>query len=53
MKNYFTDLKKKEFGVAMMNALALNSAKQSVNSCCSWIYHQPNMPEEAKKLRKF
>ena len=32
---------------------ALASAKVNVNSNCTWFFHQPKVPDAAKKLRKF
>lgn len=35
------------------SALALKSAVTTSNLACGYIYYQPEMPKEAKKLRKF
>ncbi len=40
-------------GVAMLNAVALLMAVQTVNSACWWIHHQPKVPAELQKFRKF
>lgn len=37
----------------LMAALALVITTVSVNSACIFYMHQPEVPEEAKKLRKF
>jgi cyclic lactone autoinducer peptide len=37
----------------MVSALALLSAVTTSNLACGYIYYQPEMPKEAKKLRKF
>ena len=37
----------------IVGAIALASAKSSVNSTCSWFFHQPKIPNNVKKLRKF
>lgn len=34
-------------------ALALLVTTVSVNTCCSWYGHQSELPDGAKKLRKF
>lgn len=34
-------------------ALAVVIATNSANSACFWIAHQPELPEDVKKLRKF
>lgn len=46
----------KKLSVVMGNVvsvLALKSAVVSSNLACGYIYFQPEMPKEAKKLRKF
>lgn len=32
---------------------AVSVSKMSANSRCCYIYHQPKMPNDLKKLRKF
>lgn len=34
-------------------ALALSATAATANSTCVYITHQPKLPENAKKLRKF
>lgn len=36
-----------------MNALAIKAAIRNANSTCAWLDHQPKVPVEAKRLRKF
>lgn len=36
-----------------LNLLAIATLISSVNSACNWLQYQPDMPEEAKKFRKF
>ena len=44
----------KKYGcMAMMNAVAIAMAIQTVNSTCGWFHHQPEVPAELKKFRKF
>lgn len=38
---------------ALFAALAFLIAAASANSTCMWISHQPELPEDVKKLRKF
>ncbi|MDE5916665.1 MAG: cyclic lactone autoinducer peptide [Oscillospiraceae bacterium] len=38
---------------ALFAALAFLIAAVSANSTCMWISHQPELPENVKKLRKF
>lgn len=42
----------KKFG-GMFAALALVITTFTVNSACAFLMHQPMLPEEARKLRKF
>ena len=35
------------------NRCAVELMVSSVNTACCWIHHQPEVPEEAKKYRKF
>lgn len=37
----------------MVNALALFLAIISVESTCVWVHHQPKVPEEFYKRKKF
>lgn len=37
----------------MVSGLALISAVTTSNLACGYIYYQPEMPKEVKKLRKF
>ena len=51
MKSNFSKLVTK-FG-GLFAALAVIIASVSANSACMWISHQPELPEDVKKLRKF
>lgn len=53
MKKLYQLLKKKCTVVNLMNLCALALLLQSVNTTCVWAHHQPNVPEEAKRFRKF
>ncbi len=37
----------------VLAAFALVVTALTSNVACGWVYHQPKMPEAAKKLRKF
>lgn len=39
--------------IKVVDALAFVLVVQSVNSACLWHFHQPEIPSEALKLRKF
>lgn len=40
-------------GGSMLAALALIVTTASANSACMLVMHQPELPESARKLRKF
>lgn len=42
---------KKMFSV--LNCLALSMVVAGVQQCCYWVFHQPELPVEADKYRKF
>ncbi|RKJ05646.1 cyclic lactone autoinducer peptide [bacterium D16-54] len=35
------------------NALAILTVFQNVNSGCMWLDHQPEVPEEARRFKRF
>ena len=35
----------------IVNAMALKSVKKNVNQACAWFFHQPELPEAAKKFK--
>lgn len=35
-----------------VNHIAMTTAKQSVNSTCIYIHHQPKVPESANKFKR-
>lgn len=37
----------------LANRCAFELMVGSVNAACAWLHHQPEVPEEAKKYRKF
>ncbi len=52
MKKLMTFVRK-HGAMALVNSFALALAIQTVNTACAWIYHQPEVPEDLKKMRKF
>lgn len=42
---------KKVWGI--MNALAVAVVAVGAQQCCFWFFHQPELPAEADKFRKF
>lgn len=53
MKKLAAVLKKKCNPLTLINLCALAVMISSVNATCSWVHHQPEVPEEAKRFRKF
>lgn len=51
MKSFMLKFFKKYGG--MFAALALTVTAVNVNSACFWINNQPELPADAKSLRKF
>lgn len=39
--------------IGLANRCAFGLMAGSVNSTCGWLHHQPKVPAEAKKYRKF
>lgn len=37
----------------ILGALAIVVTTYNVNACCQFVLHQPVVPQEAKRLRKF
>ncbi len=48
--NAFKKLKNKNWAVLTLNALALFTV---IQNGCAWLEHQPEVPEEARRFRKF
>lgn len=46
-------MKGKNWTVLALNALAVMTVIQNMNSGCIWLDHQPEVPEEARRFRKF
>lgn len=53
MRKIINMLSKKCSFVGLANLLAFTLMMVSVNSACHWLYHQPQVPEDAMKYRKF
>ncbi len=53
MKKWFKMLQKKCNMVNLMNLCALGILIGSINTACAWVHHQPEVPEEAKRFRRF
>ena len=48
-----TKLKNRNWATTALNAMALMVIIQNMNSGCGWIDHQPEVPKEAQRFRKF
>lgn len=53
MKRLFKLLQKKGTAVNLFNLCALAVMISTMNTTCTWVHHQPEVPEEAKRFRKF
>lgn len=53
MKKWLLQLKSKCSVVNMANLFAMAMVIYTVNATCAWAHHQPEVPEEAMKFRKF
>lgn len=53
MKKLQNVFKEKLSMVNVLNLCALAVAAYTINVTCMWAHHQPEVPEEAKRLRKF
>ena len=38
--------------LTILNSVAMVLVSQSANAACSWMFHQPEFPQEANCLRK-
>lgn len=52
MKKVFNFMKKLN-GATVIASLAMILAVGVANSCCVFIYHQPEMPDQIKRLQRF
>lgn len=53
MKKVWNVIKSKYGVVGLMNLCALAVVFQTANITCTWAQHQPKLPEEAMKFKKF
>lgn len=53
MRKLFKLVQKKSNVVTLFNLCALAVAISTMNTTCAWVHHQPEVPEEAKRFRKF
>lgn len=53
MKNWLVKLKSKCNVVNAANLCAIAMVIYTVNATCAWAHHQPEVPGEAMKFRKF
>ncbi len=53
MKKEANKVQRKGSLINLANRCALELMVSSVNATCAWVHNQPEVPEEAKKYRKF
>lgn len=53
MKKLLKMVQKKSNVVNLFNLCALAVMISTMNTTCAWMHHQPEVPEEAKRFRKF
>ena len=46
-------LKSKNWMITALNAMALVAVIHNVNAGCFWVDHQPEVPKEARRFRRF
>lgn len=45
-------MKKQNWSILALNAMALVMVIHNVNVTCAWLEHQPEVPEAAKRFKK-
>lgn len=53
MKKIVNMMSQKCSFISLANLFAFTLMVVTVNSTCHWLYHQPQIPEDAMKYRKF
>lgn len=53
IRNAMMKMKRQNWTMLALNAIALMVVIQNVNAACAWVDHQPEVPEEAKRFRAF
>lgn len=53
MRKLMNFQKSKYLAVKLMNACALALAAYTINIACWYYHHQPEVPEDMKRFRKF
>lgn len=53
MKRWISFLSGRFSFVKIANVCALALAAYTINVACYWFHHQPDVPEDAKRFRKF
>lgn len=52
MSKVWAKLKKQNWAILALNAMALVMVIQNVNAACAFVDHQPEVPEEAQRFKK-
>lgn len=53
MKKLLQKIKNRNWAVIALNAMAVLAVVQNMNAGCFWIDHQPEIPDEARRFRRF
>ena len=53
MKKWFQQMKCKGGFAKVANMLAMAMVLYTANAACIWAHHQPEVPEDVRKFRKF
>lgn len=52
MRKVLNKMKKQNWTILALNAMALVMVIQNVNTACAWVDHQPEVPEAAQRFKK-
>lgn len=53
MRKWFQQMKATGVFAKAANVLALAMVLYTANTTCVWMHHQPEVPEDVRKFRKF
>ncbi len=53
IKGFSEKFKNRNWAVIALNAMAILAVVQNMNAGCLWIDHQPGIPDEARRFRRF
>lgn len=53
MRNWLKQIKCKDGFTKFANVLAMAMVIYTANAACMWLHHQPEVPDDVRKFRKF